>query len=378
MAYVPFAYDGEDPDELLAEALVRIGEALPGWTPKTAHPEYAVLSEMARWIVDTRLLATDVSDVIFQTYGERTIGLPTQPGIQASATAVFTFTDTALHTIPAGTALLWPTGGDPALFLTAVEVSNVVGMADTPAVEIRAAEPGTAANGLAAGALDLVDALSFVASVAATTDSGGGTDAETDAAYLDRLADSLQLLRRIPVLAADFAILARDVPGVHRALAIDNYNPADGTDDNERMVAVAPLAADGTDVASDIKTALQARLQSEREVNFVVNVMDPTRTAVAVDFTAEAELGADAAVVESAAIQAVQDFLDPAVYGGGDEEPPAWRLEPTVRYLDVAAVIGRTPGLRHVLTLTLNGGTADVTLAGAAPLPDPTVTGAVA
>jgi Baseplate J-like protein len=379
MGYVPFAYDGENFDDLLTDALTRIAAVLPGWTPNKTHLEYAVLSEMTRLALDTRLLASDVADAIFRSYGTSLIGIPPQPGVPASANAVFTLTDTTVHTIPAGTAVLWPTGGDPILFQTAVAVSNLAGSATTPAVQITAATVGTAANGLPAATLQLVDALSYVASVASTTTSGGGTDAETDAAYLDRLSDSLQLLRRIPVLGRDFAILARDVPGVYRAMALDGYNPADGTSNNDRMVAVAPLAADGTAVPGSVATALQARLQSEREVNFIVNTLNPTFTALTVTFTGQAETGADTTAVRDAAIQSVKDFLSPATWAGGSEHPPVWRYEPTVRYLDLARVIGSTAGMRHVYTVTLNGGTADVTLAGAAPLPaaNPTVTGTV-
>lgn len=379
MAYVPFTYDAPDADGLLAEALLRIAQGLPGWTPNEAHVEYAVLSEMTRLALDTRLLASDVADAIFRTYGEKLIGLPPQPGVPASGTAVFTLTDTLAHTVPAGTQVLWPTGGEPILFTTVVAVTNLPGQATTPGVQIVAALPGTAANGLGPATLDLVDSLAFVSSVASTTTSAGGQDAETDPTYLDRLADSLKLLRRIPVLARDFSILARDVPGVYRALALDGYDPVTGTSNNERLIALAPLAADGSAVSTTIRNDLQLRLASEREVNFVVNTLDPTFTALTVTFTGQTQPGNDAATVLAAAVAAVKTYLSPATWGGGDERPPVWRLESIVRYLDVARVIGDTPGMRHVFDVTLNGARVDVTLTGAAPLPaaNPTVTGTV-
>jgi hypothetical protein len=56
-----------------------------------------------------------------------------------------------------------------------------------------------------------------------------------------------------------------------------------------------------------------------------------------------------------------------------------WRYKPTVRYLDLVGAIARTPGVAELTAVTLNDATADVTLAGAAPLPaaNPTVTGTV-
>lgn len=482
MAYVPFAYDGEDPDDLLAEALRRIASRLSGWTPNAAHPEYAILSEMTRLTAETRLLASDVADAIFRSYGESLIALPPQPGIAATATAVFTFTDNTVRTIPAGTALLWPTGGDPILFTTGVAVSNTAGSTTTPGVQIAAAEPGTFANGLPAATLELVDALAYVASVASTTGSSGGQDPESDAEYLDRLSDSLRLFRRIPVLARDFAILARDITGVHRALAIDNYVPGtneiqtvtvssatggtftltfegqttaavawnasasdvraaldalsnigDGdvlvtggplstaavtveftrllADSNrtqmtstssltgtgaavavattregvqpitnaERTITIAPVAEDGSDVPTSVRTELQSRLDSEREANFVVHTINPTRSALTITYTGQTEPGASAVDVKAAADQAVRDYLSPAIWGGGDERPPVWRKQPTVRYLTLSGVIKATPGMREVLDLTINGGRSDVTLIGPAPLPapNPTITSTV-
>lgn len=379
MAYVPFDYDGEDLETLLAEALSRITAALPGWTPNEAHVEYALLSEMTRLALETRLLAADVADSIFRSYGESLIGLPPQPGVPATASATFTMTDTAPHTIPAGTAVLWPTGGEPILFETVVAVTNAAGSATTPAVQIAAAEPGTAANGLAASPLQLVDALAFVASAAATTGSSGGQEPESDAEYLDRLTDSLQLLRRIPVLAGDFAILARDTPGVHRALALDGYDPDTNSSGNERTIAVAPVAEDGSAVPASVLTNLRLMLDSQREVNFVVKTLNPTYTALTVTFEAQTAPGGNTELAAAAAVQAVKDYLSPALWGGGDERPPVWRYQPTVRYLDVVGVISRAPGIRSVTAVTLNGGSADVTLAGAAPLPatNPTVTATV-
>lgn len=482
MAYVPFDYEPQDPDDLLTEALVRIQGRLPGWTPNESHVEYALLSEFVRLTLDTRLLASDVADAIFRAYGEKLIALPPQPGTPATANAVFTFTDAAVHTVPAGTQVLWPSSGEPILFATVTDVTNTDGSVTTPAVQIAAVEVGPDANGLATATLELVDAVSFVQSVSSTTTSTGGTAAEQDAEYLDRLSESLQLLRRIPVLARDFAVLARDTPGVHRALALDGLIPGTneqqtvtvssatggtftltfegqttaalahdasatavrdalvalsnvGPDDvvvtggplgtaeatatftgflgagnrtqmtatssltgtgaavatattvegvadvtnSERTIAVAPLAEDGSAVPANVRNDLAALLDAEREANFVVRTLDPTYTTVTVTFKGVAEANADAAQVLADAVDAVKSYLSPANWAGGTERPPVWRYENTVRYLDVVTVIGAVQGMRSVTEVTLNGGTANVTLAGAAPLPaaNAAVTGTV-
>lgn len=377
--YVAFEYDGGEPDDLLTQALERLVELLPGWTPRETHLEYAILAETTRLNHETRELVADVAAAIFRTFGEKLLGVPPRPGTPATGEAVFTLSE-AGRTVPAGTSLIWPSAaGEALVFTTAVDVTAPVGAFVTPAVQIVAEEVGELANGLSLGPLDLIDSLTFVSQVDATTGSAGGTEPESDADYLDRLAESLRLLRRVPVLARDFAILARDVPGVYRALAIDGLDPDTNTTGVERTVAVAAVDEAGEPVSPAVLAALDARLQSEREVNFDVRTMEPTYTAVTVDFAGEAEEGADADAVELEAIDRVTEYLSPAVWGGGDERPPVWRAEPVVRYLDVVGVIAGTPGLRTVTAVTLNGGAANVALAGHAPLPAaaPVVTGNV-
>jgi hypothetical protein len=125
-----------------------------------------------------------------------------------------------------------------------------------------------------------------------------------------------------------------------------------------------------------VKAAMQADLDARREVNFVVNAMDPQYTVVDVTFAAAATAGYDPDLVEAQAIDVLSAYLHPANWAGGDESPPSWRAESIVRRLEVASVLGAIEGLAYVTTLTMgkNGGaqsTADVTLDGVAPLPQP-------
>jgi hypothetical protein len=378
VGYVEHPYAGEDLDEVLTAALSRIAERLPGWTPRETHVEYALLSELARLALDTRLLAADVADGVFRSFGTKLVGLPPHPGSPATGSAVFTVTEPG-RTVPADTTVLWTdASGTGHLFTTTADTTADAGTL-TAEVELVATEPGQAATGLPAGELALVDALAYVTAVAATTPSSGGTDPEQDADYLDRLSQSLQLLRRVPVLAADYAVLARDVPGVHRAVALDGYDPDTDTTGNERTLAVAPFGADGNPVSADVAEALRARIDNEREVNFVVTVIAPSYTPLTVTWHARAALGADPAAVLTAGIAGARAFLSPAAWAGGTERPPVWRPQTVVRFLDLVGVLSRTPGVAELLDVTLNGARADVTLTGPAPLPAPdsTVTGTV-
>jgi uncharacterized phage protein gp47/JayE len=148
----------------------------------------------------------------------------------------------------------------------------------------------------------------------------------------------------------------------------------------ERAVTVAIVGEDGALPAPEVIRSVQATLESMREVNWRISVIGPTYTEIMVDFKAVAWPDHDVGTVRDAAVAAITAYLSPANWGrasGGDASGDAtWVLEPVVRYLEVAQVLNDVPGVRyieHLRIATGSGawGTADVTLAGRAPLPVP-------
>jgi hypothetical protein len=139
-----------------------------------------------------------------------------------------------------------------------------------------------------------------------------------------------------------------------------------------RTVSVAVVDADGNALSATVMAAVAAYLDAKRELNFVVGAFAPTYTAVGVTATVVVSAGADPIAVQGAVVAALSAYLSPANWAGGDQSPPVWLAGYTlVRYLSVANVIEDVPGVDHITTGTflVNGGTADVTLAGTAPLP---------
>jgi hypothetical protein len=170
-----------------------------------------------------------------------------------------------------------------------------------------------------------------------------------------------------------------------RVLALDGYNPADATSNNERMIALAAIdAVTGANISAGLKTAIDADLQAKREVNFVVNVIDPTRTSVDVTFAVKAVAGFPSAEAVTNASTDLATFLASANWGrtlGSDEV--VWNQTPVVRHQDISTVINNALGVDYWTTLTfgLNGGAQDAldkNLTGAAPLVQPgTISGSV-
>ncbi len=349
-----------DANELMAQALATIAANLPDWVPYEGHLEVILIEVCAQMVAEAANVATQVPLAIFRYFGETVLGVAPLAGAPATVPTTWAMVDEQGYSIPAGTYVTFPTSGNTSVvFQTLAEVIVPAGLSSTAAGEVIlvATAPGGFANGLG-GTYVLYDALAFVAGITSTAHSSGGVDTETDTAYLDRLSALLQLLTPRPILPPDFAALARSVAGVYRAVAIDGYNPVDGSLGNERMVALACVDANGNAISPDIAAQVQAYLQTMREVNFVASVISPVYTPISVSATLVALPGASPNAITAAAQVALSTFLSPANWGGGGQSPPQWHNETTVRYLEIAAVLGNVPGVDYVAAnMTIGAGT---------------------
>ncbi|MDQ2727585.1 MAG: baseplate J/gp47 family protein [Actinomycetota bacterium] len=372
-----------DPNELIANALATIATNLPGWVPQEGHLEVLLLEVVAQMVAETAQVAANMPLAAFRYYGGL-VGVPPEQGAAATVPTTWVMSDNRGYTIPAGTYVAYPSSGNQSLlFTTAAPVVVPPGQTSTApgAAVLQALSVGAVYNG-AAGAFDVYDALAYVAAINSTAPSSGGVDPETDAAYLGRLADTLQTLSPRPILPHDFSALARTVAGVARAVTVDGYNPADGSMGNARMVAVACVDVAGQPLGAPVAAAVTSYLQALREANFVINLVTPTYTPIAVAATLKAARGSSANVVAAAITAAMRSLLSPANWGGGNQTPPTWTNTTTVRYLDIVGVIATVPGvdLTQPSVVTLGGGpsptlaAADVSLtAGMGVVALPTV-----
>jgi hypothetical protein len=370
-----------DPDVIAQLAFDRLGALIPGWEPSETDLVTILLETVSRMAAENRDLASEVPTAIFRYYGATVIDLPPVDEQEATGESTWTMIDNAGYTIEAGTVVNIPAAGDELLaFETDIDVVIPPGQTSTAAGEVTltALVAGEEANGLT-GTPELQDALDFVATITLTQPTSGGVDAEADSDYLNRLAERLKLLSPRPIIEEDFAILARDIPGVWRATAVDGYNPDNATFNNERMVAVASIDEAGNAVGSTIEAEVDAYLQALREANFIVNTFDPTYTAIGVTFAGVAVKGADPEDVETRAEAAVAEYLSPANWGKvsratatEDEADRTWVNQTQVRQFEVVALLNNIQGMDYLTSVTLSGGTAsgsDRILAGVAALP---------
>jgi hypothetical protein len=132
------------------------------------------------------------------------------------------------YTIPAGTQLqIRDTAGTMHPFVVNYDYIVAPGstVTTTGGVLITAVFEGAESSGLT-GTGDLLDVLPFIASVAIVGQTSGGQDAQTDEEYLNHLVEQLQLMAPRPILPRDFAAMAKNIPGVFRAFAIDGLVPS--------------------------------------------------------------------------------------------------------------------------------------------------------
>lgn len=362
-----------EPDDLSQEAFEFLEDNIAGWLPAPGNLEVWLVESLAQLAGELMDVASAVPTSIFRYFGSTILGLPPYPPQSATGSTTWTARDAAGYTLEAGSLVGIAAAGDELLpFEVQVDAVIAVGASSVSGVVVVAVDPGADANGLTATP-EVIDPLDWVQGVTLDTPTAGGVDEETDDDYLDRLRELLTLLAPRPILPNDFAVLARTVPGVGRATAIDLYNPGPPPATNvARCVTVVVVGDDGEPVGAGVKASVDALLQGAREVNFLVFVIDPTYTTVNVAFTFTTYPTFDPVDVKSRAEAAVTAYLDPANFGQvpfGDQ--PTWLADTKVRYLEVAEVLNRVEGLWYVGTLTLNGGSADVALSGVGALPRP-------
>ena len=353
----------------------------PGWAAQDGNLDTWIIRAVSQLASDNRNVASDVQDDIFRYFGASLMGIQPIDATPAVGNTTWTLTDYNGHTIPSGTTLgITDLSGTLQAFqvVTDVVVPNGANATATGAVVVRAVQEGAAANDLGGPdvPMQLIDVLDWVADsgVVLTGATNGGQDAEDDPTYLNRLVTHLQRLSQRPILPNDFAAMALDAdPAVYRAVAIDNYNPADHTYNNERMVAVASTDAQGQPSSPTVKAEIDAYLQANREINFIVNVIDPSYTTINVIATVIAITGFDPVALEAAVVSAIDDFLDPASWGTDPTIIQAsgaqtWIETPTLYYNELVTAISNVQGVARLSALTVNGGTVDVALTTPAAL----------
>lgn len=376
-----------DPATLAAQVFDELQIAIPGWIPSDGNLDARLISAFASLSAVTRDLASDVPQIIFETFGASFMGLPEIQGSSAQISSTWTARDSAGYTIPQGTLVqgtdsqgnvtVWEVYDDYTIPPASTSVASVI---------LSAVAEGSAVNGTVylAGQVVLIDDLEFVSTIITNTVAVGGEDEEDEDAYLNRLHQVLSILTPRPILPGDFSILAMTQPGIFRATTIDGYDPVAATFNNAREVTIYVMDATGHDPSSPQMTSLEAYMEAQREVNFIVNVRGAAPIGIETHYVVVASAGVDHAQLKIDIDAAIANFLTPLNWGIPEVgDAPAWTNKPFVYYFELAAIIQDVFGVDHITTLTLQLGTGNASLTGSGPvgvpvwLPDPTSSGTI-
>lgn len=364
-----------DSQTLADDAVERLRGQWDGWEPNDGDLEVVQIEALAPMAQNAAETASRMFPAAFREFGTTLVGIAYEGGAAASTTVTFTLTDTAGHTIPAGTEI------DIDGFAFRTDADAVVApLADTAAgVNVVATENGAAQNALIGSVVTPISALAFVESITVDALTSGGADPEDDLDYQDRLARELQLRAKTLVTTRDFEVEALSDPGVGRAVAIA---------DSARHITVILTDSAGEPVGTPVKDRLVEIFANYRQVNTVVTIVDATYTTVNVTWAVKAYPGFDLADLEDRINATLTDLLSPASWGKpknfGDPGTLAWYNEPVVRRLKLVDVVGDVEGVDYVTTMTITGsagtvdGNGDLTMPGSVALPRPgTIAGTV-
>lgn len=348
-----------DETELQDEAVTYLEAKVDGYALEPAHPETWLIELFSRMVSEAAFASTAPKPAaLFRWAAENLFGIPPEQGTKAIGATTWTARDTEGHTIDAGTLL---TIGDYA-FTTDADVTIPAGQSSTAAggVLITAVDIGSKYNN-ATGTPEPVDSITWVDGITLVGSTANGTDAETDDEFQARGKKLLRLQTRSPITSEDFETFVSSYDGVYRVIAID---------DGSLGVTLSAIDSAGQPIGTALKAKIATDIAAKRQLNFVVTWVDPTYTAVTVNYAAVAYTGFDAATVKSEIDAALASYINSAEWGripGSDSD--AWVQTAKVYYLQAARVIGNVPGVKSITTLTLNGSAADATLAGTVPLP---------
>lgn len=335
---------------------------LPEWTPAEGHVEM-VLLEAAALLIEQAVFALNrlpgtVVEVLMRLHGEER-----DPGAPGTGTVQVTFSDLYGHVLPAGSHMQLHIVGlpDPVPVVTVDDLTVPDGLASgTVTVATEGNTPD--ANGAPVGSnVELVDSYSMVETVTLTTTIVDGRAVEDAQQYLDRAAAFFGSRSGTLVRASDFALAALSLPGVARAVGLDDFDPTAGSGgpgSHPGHIAVAVVGDGGVDLTAAAKIVLEADLDRRASAQLVVHVVDPTITVVPVTAVVVVDVGRDPAAVQAAAEAAVAGYLSSAI----------WPWAGTVRRNSLIGVLSAVDGVAYVLSLTVPAN--DVTLSGAAPLAD--------
>lgn len=264
-------------------------------------------------------------------------GLTRKEATKATGTIIITGANGT--TVPAGS--LFSTGAG-VLFQTTGEAS--IGETGQVSVEVEAEFGGTIGNVAAAAIAQIPVSIPGVIGVTNTNPTSGGTDEESDVAFLNRLLEKV----RLPSTSgntAHYQQWAREVPGIGDARVFPVW-------DGPGTVKVVVIDSSKQTVGPELVQEVLTYIEEVRPIGADVTVLSATELDINVTATVTLESGATLSDVQSAFASVLADYLQEIAF-----------QQTYVSYAHIASLLLDTSGVLDHSGLTLNSGTSNIAVA---------------
>ena len=230
-----------DADALTQQILSNLASYFPGWVPREGNLEVAIVEEIALLVAEAATAASDVPALIFSFFGTL-VNITPIVGDFEQVQVTWTLAAPATgagYQIPAGTiagfywqgaAYQFETIQDYTIPNGSLSMNLIMQSVATGAVyDLDALAANSSFNTsqyLVLSTQDpLVSTILIISTPSTLTTLVRATDPETPEAYLNRLANELQLLAPRPITPNDYSLFSQNVDGIYRATSYDGINP---------------------------------------------------------------------------------------------------------------------------------------------------------
>lgn len=300
------------PLDLANQSIAYLQASRPDWTPRNGSPE-VVLTEAqslatAAVCNDANATIATVEEDILANFFQ----VPRRPGVAASGALTVTFDATVSTTIATGTRFALPDYG-----VELATTADVTVTAATSAVlPVAASVASSLINGVAAGAaVDVLDSVPNLLTVAVSTTFSGGQDPETDLEYVLRARWRCARVTNSLVVADHFSAYVLEDGRASNARTISSWDgtgtvPTTGAGTDGGHTTVVTYGR-GANLDAGVRAELGAAMTLITSVDNTVHVLPATVVNVDVTVTVVAYPGYDSAEVQAAVVAAVREFLAP-------------------------------------------------------------------
>lgn len=337
-----------DPNDLSDAAIQTLQTEWPDWVPNDANLEVALIEIIAAMAAQVAIIAANMPAAALIQYGQQILGIAYGVGQPATAMATFTVADTSGHDIPAGSqveisGVAFQTVGD----------LNIAPGLSSGVVEIAATDSGTYADGFDGSDWSSINLPVFVTNMVLAAATANGVDPQDDQAYLNTVAQEMQLRSKSIITLLDFVITALNVTGVGRATAT-----ASGTHPRNITVTITDTNGNAPTTALENAVVAACSAPNTRMVNANISANGANYTTVGVTASVQALPNVNGAALASSVQSRLDLELSPLGWGNplsGNTPGLSWVNQPIVHLNRMLAVASQVSGVDYPISVSLSG-----------------------